>query len=153
MMELENLKIEPTPKTPQIDFNQLTGNLNLSGRSLPENAAKVYAPVISWVDQYILNARKTTNFIFSMDYYNTASSLWIAKILKLLINIPDPDSILMIHLYLSIEDYDDIEELGDLDGAFSPLTNMFKVAIPSIRILLYGTDDDGMVIKENIVNI
>ena len=41
-MEIKNLFIEPTPKTPQIDLNHLTGELIFSGKSIPENAAKLY---------------------------------------------------------------------------------------------------------------
>ena len=38
-VELKNLFIEPTAKTPQVDLNYLTGELILSGKSIPENAA------------------------------------------------------------------------------------------------------------------
>jgi hypothetical protein len=45
MMELENLIIEQTEKTPQIDLNRLTGDLLFYGRSIPENATKLYEPI------------------------------------------------------------------------------------------------------------
>ena len=48
-MELKNLYIEPTAKTPQIDLNHLTGELILSGKSIPENAAVLYENVLKWV--------------------------------------------------------------------------------------------------------
>lgn len=150
-MEFQNLIIEPTPKTPQIDLNQLTGELIFSGKSIPENAAKVYEPAFNWVSKYILNARTTTNFRFNMEYYNTSSSLWLAKILKVLININNPDSVLIIHLYLPLEDYEEIEEFEDIKDAFFPLTDIFQGAIPSIGIKLYGTDDEGEIIKETLV--
>ncbi len=46
---LNNFTLEQTPKTPQIDLNQISGELILSGRSIPENAAKIYEPVLNWV--------------------------------------------------------------------------------------------------------
>ena len=150
-MEFQNLIIDPTPKTPQIDLNQLTGELIFSGKSIPENAAKVYEPAFNWVKRYILNARPTTNFRFNMEYYNTSSSLWLAKILKVLININNPDCVLIIHLYLPLEDYEEIEEFEDIKDAFFPLTDIFQGAIPSIGIKLYGTDDEGEIIKETLV--
>jgi hypothetical protein len=150
-MELQNLIIETTPKTPQIDLNQLTGELIFSGKSIPENAAKVYEPAFNWVQSYILNARLVTNCRFNMEYYNTASSLWLAKILKVLININDPHSVLIIHIYLPLEDYEDIEEFGDIKDAFSPLSDILQGSIPSIGIKLYGTDDGGNLIKDTLV--
>jgi hypothetical protein len=150
-MEIKNLIIDPTPKTPQIELNPLSGDLLFSGRSIPENAAKIYEPAFNWVNQYIQNPRPTTNFRFNMEYYNTASSLWIAKILKVLINIPDADCTLIIHLYLPMEDYEDIEEFADIKDAFFPLSDIFHGAIPSIVIKLYGTDDDGKVVRDTLV--
>ena len=150
-MEFQNLIIEQTPKTPQIDLNQLTGDLIFSGKSIPENAAKVYEPALNWVSKYSLNVRPTTNFRFNMEYFNTASILWLAKIFKVLININNPDSVLFIHLYLPLEDYEEIEEFEDIKDAFFPLTDIFQGAIPSIGIKLYGTDDKGEIIKDTLV--
>ena len=45
MKELEDLHIEATAKTPKADLNSETGELTLSGRSVPENAIRVYEPV------------------------------------------------------------------------------------------------------------
>jgi hypothetical protein len=150
-MELQDLIIEQTPKTPQIDLNRFTGELIFSGKSIPENAAKVYEPAFKWVSSYINDARPVTNCRFNMEYYNTASSLWLAKILKVLISINDPDRVLIIHIYLSLEEYEDIEEIGDIKDAFFPLSDILQGAIPSIGIKLYGTDDNGGIIKSTMV--
>ena len=44
MDEFSSISIDQTAKTPQIDFNHLTGELILSGKSIPENAAKYMNP-------------------------------------------------------------------------------------------------------------
>jgi hypothetical protein len=150
-MEIENLIITPSAKTPQIDLKQSSGELIFSGRSIPENAAKIYEPAFNWVTKYILNPKPTTNCSFKLEYYNTASSLWLAKILKALIHINNPDCVLLIHIYLPIEDYLEIEELGDLKDAFFPLSEILQGAIPNIGIKLYGTDDLGAIVKETLV--
>jgi hypothetical protein len=150
-MELQNLIIEPTLKTPRIDLNQTSGELIFAGRSIPENAAKVYEPAFFWVNKYILNPRPITNCSFNLEYYNTASSLWLAKILKSLIHIDNPDCVLFIHIYFPIEEYLEIEELGDLRDAFFPLSDILQGAIPNIGIKLFGTDKNGEVIKETLV--
>jgi hypothetical protein len=153
MKESQDLLIEQTAKTPQIDLNQLTGELIISGRSIPENAAKVYEPVLDWVSKYILKARPTTNLRLNLEYFNTASSLWLAKILKALIKINEPDYVLIVHLYLPLEEYDEMKELEDIKEAFSPISDIFIDAIPSVGIKVYGTTDSGEVIKDTLVFI
>jgi hypothetical protein len=153
MKEFQSLIIEQTAKTPQIDLNQLTGELIISGRSIPENAAKVYEPVLDWVTKYILKARPTTNLRLNLEYFNTASSLWLAKILKALIKINEPDFVLIIHLYLPLEEYDEMKELEDIKEAFSPISDIFIDSIPSVGIKIYGTTDSGEVIKDTLIFI
>jgi len=153
MKKFQRLVIEQTAKTPQIDLNQLTGDLILSGKSVPENAAKVYEPVFNWVTEYILNARPTTNLSLNLEYFNTASSIWLAKILKVLIRIKEPDYVLIIHLYFPVEEFEEMKELEDIKDAFAPITDIFHGAIPSIGIKLYGTDDKGEIIRDTLVFI
>jgi hypothetical protein len=153
MGELKNLFIEQTPRTPQIDLNQLNGELILSGKSIPENAAKVYEPVLDWVSGYINIARPTTNLRLNLEFFNTSSTIWLVKILKVLIQIKEPDYVLIIHIYLPIEDFEDFEESGDIDDTFSPLTDILYDSIPSIGIKIYGIDDDNNVIKDKLLFI
>jgi hypothetical protein len=152
MKEFKNLVIEPTSKTPQIDLNPLTGELIFAGRSIPENAATVYESALKWVKEYISKARPTTNFRLNMEYFNTSSSIWLAKILKVLSKINDPDYVLIVHLYFNIEEFDemDVEELKD---ALIPITDIIHDAIPSIGIKVYGTDDNGKIIKDTLIFI
>ncbi|MCJ7449260.1 MAG: DUF1987 domain-containing protein [Bacteroidales bacterium] len=153
MEESISLIIEQTSKTPQIDFNQLSGELILAGRSIPENAAKLYEPVFNWAKEYILHSRPVTNLRLNLEYFNTASSIWISKILKVLTQINNPDYVLNVHLYLPLEEYDEMNELDDIKDAFSPIVNIFQDAIPSIGIKLYGTNDKFEIIKDAMVFI
>lgn len=153
MKEFQNLLIEPTQKTPQIDFNQLTGELIFHGKSIPENAAKVYEPALKWITEYIQKARPTTNIRLNLEYFNTASSIWLAKILKVLIKIDNPDYVLIIHLYVPFEEYEEMNDFEDIKDAFLPLADIFTGAIPGIGIRLYGCDEAGDTIKDTLVFI
>jgi hypothetical protein len=153
MKEFQSLIIEQTPKTPQIDLNKLTGDLILSGKSIPENAAKVYEPLLNWMTEYILKARPITNLRLDLEYFNTASAIWLAKIIKVLIGINEPDYVLIIHLYLSIEDFNEINEFDDIKDVFIPIAVIYHGDINSIGIKLYGMDDNGVIIKETLVYI
>ncbi len=151
MKELQTMIIEGSSKTPQFDLNQITGDFIISGKSIPENAAKVYEPVLNWMTEYIKNARPTTNIRLNLEYFNTASSIWLAKLLKVLIKINQPDYVLIIHLYLPIEEFEEMKELEDIKDAFAPISDIFIGAIPSISLKIYGTTESGEIIKDTLV--
>lgn len=151
-MEFKNLFIEPTSKTPQIDLNHLTGELILSGRSIPENAADLYDQALKWVYQYVENPRSTTNLRLNLEYFNTASSIWLAKIVKSLCTINKDECTLLIHLYFNIEEFDSME-IEDLKDALSPVIDIIGTPTVSLGIKIYGTDDKGEILKESMVLI
>ena len=151
-MELKSLFIEPSVNAPQIDLNQFTGDLILSGRSIPENAAELYEGILKWVHEYVKNPRHTTNLRLNLEYFNTSSSIWIAKIIKSLCSIKDSECTLMIHLYFNIEEFDSME-VEDLKDALSPIIDMIGTPTVSLGIKIYGADDAGEILKESIVLI
>lgn len=153
MKDFQSLILEETPKTPLIELNPLTGDFIFSGRSIPENAAKIYEPILNWVSEYILHARPTTNLRLNLDYYNTSSSLWLAKILKVLVRINEPDYVLIIHLYLPLEEFNEMREFEDIKDVFFPIADIFQFAIPSIGIKLYGTNDEEEIVKDKMIYI
>jgi hypothetical protein len=150
---LEELFIERTQKTPEIDLSTVTGNLIFDGKSIPENAAKVYEPVMNWMTEYVKNPRPITNLRLNLEYYNTTSSIWLTKIIKALLLIKEPDFTLIIHLYLPVEDFDEINEFEDIKDAFLPISSIEQGSLPNIGIKIYAIGDDGEVIKESLVFI
>ena len=151
MMEQDNFYIEQTAKTPQIDLNQSSGELILSGKSIPENAAKVYEPILNWVKKYIRHARPITNLRLNLEYFNTSSLIWLSKILKVLKQINEPDYILFVHLYMPLEEYNEMNEIDDINDALTPVRDLLQDAIPCVGIKLYGTNDNSEVIKDALV--
>jgi hypothetical protein len=151
-VELKNLFIEPTAKTPQIDFNHFTGDLILSGKSIPENAALLYEHVLKWVIEYIKNPRRTTNLRLNLEYFNTASAIWLAKIVQALGSIKDSEYTLMIHLYFNIEEFDNME-VEDLKDELHPIIHLIENPTVSLGIKIYGADENGEILKESMVLI
>ncbi|HNY52681.1 MAG TPA: SiaC family regulatory phosphoprotein [Bacteroidales bacterium] len=150
MKELNNLFIEQTDKTPLVDFNYLSGELILSGKSIPINAPRIFEPLLEWVNDYIKNPRSTTNLRLNLEYFNTASSIWIAKIVKALSGITRPEGVLILHIYFPIEDFDDIDDIKD---DLSPVIDVVSSATVSVGLKIYGTDDAGKVLKESMIFI
>jgi hypothetical protein len=151
MKKINNYFSEPTDKTPLIDFNQLSGDFILSGRSIPENTAKVYEPLLAWVNEYVKNSCAVTNLRLNLEYFNTSTSIWVSKIVKALCGIENQDSILFIHIYFNIEDFDDIEDIKDDIIQFTNV--LITNHTLSVSYKVYGTDDDGKILKESTVFI
>ena len=152
MKELKKIFIEATAKTPQIDFNHLTGDLIFSGKSIPENAAALYEPLLKWVNEYVSAPRQTTNLRLNIEYFNTASSIWLAKIVKSLSRMQNPENVLFIHLYFDVEEFDSMGT-EDVKDALSPVIDIISTATISIGVKIYGIDENGEVIKESMVLI
>ena len=152
MNEIKSIFIERTAKTPQVDFNQLTGDLILFGRSIPENAAKLYEPLLDWISDYIKSPHHTTNLRLNLEYFNTSSSIWLARVVNALSKIAEDDYVLFIHLYFDIEDFEsmDLEELKNIVGQLVDNISEGKI---SIGIKAYGTDTGGEILKESTIFI
>ncbi len=150
MKELKNLLVEATDKTPLIDLNFLSGELILSGRSIPINAPRIFEPVLEWVNEYARNPRQTTNLRLNLEYFNTASSIWLAKIIKSLSSIETPDCILILHFYFPVEDFDNIDDIKD---DLSPIIDVIGNVTISVGLKIYGTNGDGKVLKESMIFI
>jgi hypothetical protein len=151
-VELKELFIEAGLKSPQIDLNPFTGEIIFCGKSIPENAAVVYEDVLKWVTEYGKNPRVTTNLRLNLEYFNSASSIWLAKIVKTLCSIKKNGYTLLIHLYFDIEDFDSMHQ-EDLKEALSPIMDMIGTPNSCIGIKIYGTDQKGAILKESTVFI
>lgn len=149
---LNTYTLEQTPKTPQIDLNQHSGELIISGKSIPENAAKIYEPVMQWVREYVLNAKPITNLRLNLEYFNTASMMWLSRILGVLKKIKDPEYILYVHLYMPVEEYDEMNDIDAIRDALIPVRDILQDATPCVGIKLYGTENSE-VIKDALVFI
>ena len=149
-MELSNLQIEAGKNTPEIDFNPKSGLFMLKGKSIPENATKIYEPIIKWCKEYIVKPAEETNLHLNLEYFNTASSIWIARMVQSLSQIDDFNKLLLVHLYFDIEEFDEMEE-EDLKEAIAPATKVLDDTKVSIGVKIYGTDSGGIILKEKMV--
>jgi hypothetical protein len=151
--DLKPLVIEKTANTPRIELDNLTGNLIFSGRSIPENAANVYEPILNWVTKYLPEARPTTNLRINLEYFNTSSVLWLSKIFRILIKINKPNYALIVHLYMPVDDYNEITEFEDIIDAFGPIEDVLHTNLSNIGIKLHGVSANNEIVKETLVFI
>ena len=78
---MKPLKINPTGDTPEILLDADKGVFKITGRSMPEDAQLFYQTVLDWVSRYAEEPNSETNFVFKLEYFNTASAKLILDIL------------------------------------------------------------------------
>lgn len=108
---MEILRIEPTNLTPFVLLDG-SGNLELSGRSIPENSLEFYQPVYEWLDAYLENPLDKTIFEVKLDYFNTSSSKCILDILKKIDKLESKGLDVLVKWYYNEND-EDMKEAGE----------------------------------------
>lgn len=102
------LNLDGTEDTPKIILDKTNGIFEISGRSLPEDSAEFFAPVLDWLKNYEEDPNKETSFMFKLEYFNTASSKLILDVLSQLEEIEGTKVVWYYH-----EDDEDMEEAGE----------------------------------------
>jgi len=105
---MDILNLEGTEDTPKIILDKKNGIFEISGRSLPEDSAEFYRPVLEWIEGYQASPNPSTEFVFKLEYFNTASSKLILDVLSALEEINGIKVTWCFH-----EDDEDMEEAGE----------------------------------------
>jgi hypothetical protein len=79
--------------------------------------------------------------------------MYLAKMLKVLSRIKVPEYDLIIHLYVPVEEFNEMNEFEDICDTFSPITEIFHDSTTRIGLKLYAKDDRGEIIKTRLVFI
>lgn len=81
-MSMASFILEQTVKTPMVNFNPVSGDFQVKGKSIPENTVQFYQPIYAWLDTYVQNPAAKTILTIQLDYFNTSSSKCIADLFK-----------------------------------------------------------------------
>jgi hypothetical protein len=107
-------------ETPAIELDPRNGRLEFSGRSLPEDSATFFKPILTWIDEYVQEPRNQTDVEIKLEYFNTATSMVLMKIFSRLQKIEN----VKIHWFHYPEDEDmlesgkEFEELSSLNFVY-----------------------------------
>lgn len=102
------LNLDGTEDTPKIILDKNNGIFEISGRSLPEDAAEFYQPILDWIEEYADDCNPETEFMFKLEYFNTASSKLLLDVLSKLEVIDGTTVVWYYH-----EDDEDMQEAGE----------------------------------------
>jgi hypothetical protein len=107
---MENLYLEATEQTLEIDFNFEKGIAKLIGESYPENSLEFFTEINAWIDKYFA-VKNELHVNFEIEYVNSSSHKSIYDLfLKLNNYINDGKKIDIVWRYP--EDDEDLLELG-----------------------------------------
>ncbi|NOQ27479.1 MAG: DUF1987 domain-containing protein [Bacteroidales bacterium] len=98
---MKDLIIKETEKTPSIALST-NGVLKIEGRSIPEDAASFFRPLLEWAKDFTAEKIRVD---IKLEYFNTSSSKFILEMLRILENNTNNKNILVNWFY----------EEGDLD--------------------------------------
>lgn len=115
-MSMDNIKIEGTAKTPEVNFNKESGELRIQGRSIPENSIDFYKPIIDWLDHYALQPAPETVVHVQLEYFNTSSSKCILDVFKKLEAIKQSGKEIRVKWHYEEDDEDMLEAGEDYDA-------------------------------------
>lgn len=106
---MEALKIKGTYSSPTVVLDADNEIFEISGRSLPDDVATFYAPILKWLDEYSKNPNEETVFSFKLVYFNTATSKLLLNIMMKLKNMQENDHDILVKWYYEEDDEDMIE--------------------------------------------
>ncbi|MCB0487542.1 MAG: DUF1987 domain-containing protein [Cyclobacteriaceae bacterium] len=105
---MEKLIIGETERTPSVYLDKEEGRFEIQGKSLCDDPAEYYQPVISWFKSYAKSPNDHTEIVFKFDYLNTESSKVILDILLALQNVEETRVAWCFN-----EEDEDMEEIGE----------------------------------------
>ena len=92
---MEDLFIQGTDSLPAISF-YAGGELKISGRALPEDAFRFFAPLFEWAAEI---SAETINLEINLDYFNTSVSKQLLDFFKIIEKNPVAKTINLKWMY------------------------------------------------------
>jgi len=121
---MENIILQPTPKTPSVKLDAQSGMVEIKGRSIPENSLEFYKPLIEWVEKYSTDSQSETNVHIQLEYFNTSSSKCLLDFFKRLETINNK---VVINWYYEQDDEDMLEAGEDYEAIINVPFKMIEV--------------------------
>ena len=68
---MNELLIEKTKETPEINFNPSTGVLKISGRAYSNDIYQLFKPLNAWLNKYLAKPKDITTIELRIEYCNS----------------------------------------------------------------------------------
>ncbi len=133
---MQNLYIEPTHTTPEINFSPSENIFLIRGTSSPEDVRALYYPVSEWIKIFIddllegeykhFNNKNPLKFRIDMSYFNSSSAKFFYDIFRELKRVTSSDIPVIVEWCYDEEDNDmkeagaDIAQLAEMKFTYIP---------------------------------
>jgi hypothetical protein len=105
---MQMLEMKGTHETPAVTMDPKSGNMEIAGRALTDNAGPFFKQVLEWLNEYAKSPQRSTLLTFKLEYVNPAFSKSILDMLGLLEKIPNARVLWYFH-----DEDEDMEETGE----------------------------------------
>ncbi len=109
---MNTIKLCGTDDTPNVTLDIENNIFEISGRSMPEDVAAFYQPILDWIDTNLKKYDSKFILVFKMNYFNTASSKLLLDILIRLEKMYADGKDVSVHWYYDEND-EDMMEAGE----------------------------------------
>ncbi len=123
---MKSLEISRSISTPNIFFDVENNHFEISGVSISEDAFEFYKPVLNWLDEYKKSPNKTNCLSINLGYFNSSTSVIIAKIVKMMKDIRDAGNKVEVKWYYNEDDIEILEYGEELQSLFDLPFKFFK---------------------------
>ncbi len=108
---MEQLITKATEKTPEINFNPLTGKLFVGGRSYSSQSMDFYKTVNDWLTEYVKNPAESTTLEVNVDYFHSVSLKYLTSIVRKVSQLNEYGKNVKIKWYHQADENDEDEAL------------------------------------------
>lgn len=77
---MKQINLVQTEDTPKVVLDAQNGVFEISGRSMPEDTAKFYLPLIEWLMEYSKAPLEISHFSFHFEFMSTSTTKQMMKI-------------------------------------------------------------------------
>ncbi|MCC5929792.1 MAG: DUF1987 domain-containing protein [Cyclobacteriaceae bacterium] len=115
---MEPIHIKATEESPEVVLNAEKGIFIISGKSYMEDVQAFFDDVLVWLKSYAKQPLTKTEFVFELEYLNTASSKIVLDIFEILQEIKNEGNDVNV-IWNYYEEDEDMKDLGEeLDDMF-----------------------------------
>jgi len=124
---MEKYAVTAQDVTPEMQLDPVSGYMQITGTSIPENSEEVYRPVLEWLVNYSEKPANQTLLDVRLDYFNTSSSKFLLEIMRLLKSIQDKGEKVQIRWFYYDDDPDMLESGQDFMDIVEIEIEMVKI--------------------------
>ncbi len=110
---MQTIQIEPTERSPAVDFAFDSGRLRLTGESYPEDAAAFFGPLLQALRDYAVSlGDRTVVMDLEMAYFNSSSAKALMNMFQILEDAAEAGAEVTVNWHYRRQD-DAMEEFGE----------------------------------------